>query len=128
MSSTAPGLTPTEQAERVAAVILNKVENLTWFYFEVDLQKEFELDLRKQIPKLGVLSRIDDRGIADRTGRYKWIGTPDEKKELLGCLLFVLRTNPETARLLYQRIFDLNKMPEQYADRGVLSVSNRIET
>lgn len=123
-NAVASALTPAEQASRAAAVILNKVENLKFYYFKVELEKQSPLDLKKR-PNLGILARIEDRRVPDRNFRYKWVGTESEKDELLGCLLYVLRTNPDMGRDIFQRIFDLNEISDPGVNRGVLGIFNR---
>src|SRR5678815_6082125 len=78
MSSTAfaAGLTPTEQADPVAAVVLNKVQNLEWTYFQVRLRRQFEVNLNDQRPNMQLLARIEAHPIDNRSRRYKWVGTP----------------------------------------------------
>jgi hypothetical protein len=121
-------LTPIEQADRAAAVILNKVKNLRWFYFDVDLERDFDRDISKQQPDLSVLLRIEDHQFEDHNSRYKWIGTESDRRKLLPCLLFVLRTNPEITRQLFLRIFDLNEVPTSPANKGGLGVINWLTT
>ncbi len=128
VSATAPFsmMTPADQAGRVAAVILNKVRNLDWYYFDWDLRRDFQLDLNKQRPNMAVLARIEDHRVEDRSSRYKWIGTEEEKKDLLSCVLSVLRNNPETSLLLFQRIFDMNEIPDSWANQFPLKTLNKI--
>ena len=123
-NAAASALSPAEQAARVVAVILNKVQNLEWYYFKVNLLEQFDVDLDDQHPKMGILSRIEDRRLEDRNSRYKWVGTEKEKGELLRCLLSVLRTNPEAGRQVFQRIFDLNEIPDPGVRKGMLGRAN----
>src|SRR5262245_28483927 len=53
----AGALSLAEQAARVAAIILNKVENLDWYYFDLNLNRDFQLDLTKQCLNLRILTK-----------------------------------------------------------------------
>ena len=120
----AAGLTPTEQAARVAAVVLNKVQNLEWTYFQVQLSEQFEIDLSEQRPNMQLLARIEERPVDDRNRRYKWVGTLDERNQLLSCVLSALRANPEAGREVFRRIFDINEIPDPGVDKGVVGFVN----
>ena len=108
-----------EQLAKVVAVILNKVRDLWWAYYDVDLDAADDA----APPVIRVLDHIQHDG----TG-YRWTGTPADKNILLPVLLRVLNDEPAVAREIFRRIFDVNEIPNlSGADGGLAGKLNRAE-
>lgn len=115
----APRVWSDEQLARAVAVILNQVRDLWWAYYDVDL--DFADDAAPAVSD--VLARIE----RDGTGYY-WTGTAAEKAVLLPVLLRVLNDEPDVAKEVFRRIFDVNQIPNKSgADAGLSGKLNRAE-
>jgi hypothetical protein len=114
-------LTLKEQVERVEAVILNKVEGLTWYYFEIDLNK-LPLDSDAD-NEAAILDSIVPTSLPNR---YRWTGAPEEQERLMLAIMRTLRHQQGAAKHLFRRIFDGNVIRNDSGSHsGLLGKFNR---
>ncbi len=113
-----------EYSSKVMAVVLNKVEKLQWYYFEIRF-KDITLDeIRKSSEDVGPLDNIQKVG-----SDYVWKGTESDRKRLFIAIIHLLRKRPKIAYQIFKRIFDLEEIPnESGASKGIMGKLNRAET
>ncbi len=104
-------------------ILLNRVEGLTWYYFQVDLSKRDLLDSPMSFVDLAVKLKRNKKGI------WKHKGDPIEPTELFSIVSRFLRRNPEVATVVLKRIFDTNLVANKAAiEEGLLGRLNLKET
>lgn len=112
--------TPEDQSKAVA-VVLNKVDDLWWAYYDVDLSTDAQplSDAKAR----AVLDAIEVQG-----DRFRWQGAGAQRDALFPLLLQIFRDHPELALEAFRRIFDMNVIPDESgAGRGLIGEMNRDE-
>lgn len=110
-----------EDQEKAIAVVLNKINDVWWVYYSVDLSAP-------ETP----LSDSDARSTLDaielKDGRYYWMGTARLYAALFPLLHRVFNEHPELALEAFRRIFDMNEVPADSGAQGtVIDVLNKEE-
>ena len=110
-----------EDQEKAIAVVLNKVNDLWWTYYNVDLT--FDDSPLSDADAQATLDAIDLRD-----GRYFWKGTASHYAALFPLLQRIYNDHPELALEAFRRIFDMNVVPEDSGAQGsVMDVLNKEE-
>lgn len=121
-------LTASEKIDRIESLLLNRVKNLRWYYFQIDLNRANpdELSIRRSLVRD---TEVDDflRRIAvgsNSTGLV--FDTPDNDLiQILKILLYYLRNAPDILLNVIHRIFDSNDILNQSdADQGRMGLFN----
>jgi hypothetical protein len=112
------GLTDTDLVECVVDFLLNKLEGMEpWHYHQVSFDEPGEAALI--------------HGFTRNGSRFRWRdeAPPPAARDLLRSVLAVLDEHPEVAKRAFQRIFDLDAIPnESGAEKGPLGYFNRKES
>lgn len=110
-----------EDREKAVAVVLNKIDDLWFAYYTVDLVSEAK-----------PISDADARAVLDaivmRDGRLVWTGTDTQRDLLLPLLLRIFNDHPDLATEAFRRIFDMNEVPgDSGAEGSLIDQLNREE-
>jgi hypothetical protein len=120
--STLPRAWTDDDRAKAIEVVLNKIGDLWWAYYDVDLSVDARL-----------LSAHDARAVFDaiqpsREGGLCWTGTARQRDSIFAALVQIFRDHPELALEAFRRIFDMNVIPEESgANQGLMGQMNRDE-
>jgi hypothetical protein len=110
-----------EDQEKAIAVVLNKINDVWWTYYSVDLSAP-------ETPLSDSDARATLDAIDSQDGRYYWKGTTRHYAALFPLLHRIFNEHPELALEAFRRIFDMNAVPSDSGAQGtVIDVLNKEE-
>lgn len=114
-----------EIVARLEALLLNKVTNLKWFYFKLNLNEAKQISL--QVSKADVDQFLADI-VLDENDATSFIYLPggnNDYPKILSLVLAFLRENPSILRKVVRRVFDSNEIPNfSDAQKGQMGIFN----
>lgn len=116
--------------QKLQALLLNKVDGLKWYYFNLDLNVALEKGVYISDQEIKEFFIDIQTGMS---GRYEYQGTETDMKALeakvLCVLLSLIRSNPEILTQVVMRLFDINKITnDSESDLGFLGKLNKSDT
>lgn len=113
-----------DTAAKVAALLLGKVDDLKWFYFDLDFSQFSSAEADSPVDQsfLDKIIRVDEH--------YEWKGGDHKPSttHIFRAVAQVLETRPYLSKDLYRRIFDLEQLPNKSgSDKGLIGLMNRFD-
>lgn len=95
-------------ADKIIALILNKIKNYSWYYFQLDLNRVFKENERAVINKQDT-NFLDHIDFID--GHYVLTDeSPAVKDSIFPCMLKYIRDYPEVLKEVTKKLFDTNSI------------------
>lgn len=113
----------TKKEKHLQAILLNKVSNLEWYYFDVDFK-----DSKSMSSKID-FTNISNQIKKDKNGGYTYKGKKITTNELFISISNFLNSVPDVATQVLKRIFDSNSIDnESDYDQGFIGKLNKKES
>ncbi len=112
-----------EIEKKVQELLLNKLDNLKWNYFDLDLNKAYENF--EYCEDESLINNFFTSIHKTHFGKYKYVGEYSEK-EILRILFTIIKSNPHFLRKVLLRLFDINEIKnESDSDEGLIGKFNK---
>ena len=113
-----------EIQQKVQELLLNKVKNLQWTYFDLDLNEAFkDFDLDTPIDDIDKFFSDIHSSIL---GKYEFKGEIINEADILKILFSIINENPKILKSVLFRLFDINEISNKSgSDEGNLGKFNK---